>query len=42
MIDPSRREQRARRANWLLFVVLAAVAAALYAAMFIKPSTFGS
>jgi hypothetical protein len=35
MIDKS-RDRRARRANWLLFGVLAAVALALYASMFIK------
>jgi hypothetical protein len=35
MIDKS-RDRRARRANWLLLAVLAAVALALYASMFIK------
>ncbi len=41
MTEKSRHEYGARRANWILFVVLTAVAAALYAAMFIKPATFG-
>ncbi len=35
MIDKS-RDPGARRANWLVFVVLVAVALALYASMFIK------
>ncbi len=35
MIDKS-RDPGARRANWLVFAVLAAVALALYASMFIK------
>ncbi len=38
MIDMTRRA----RANWLILVVLAAVALALYAAMFIKPAGPGS
>ncbi len=35
MIDKS-RDPGMRRANWLVFAVLAAVALALYASMFIK------
>ena len=41
MPEKSRNDHGATRANWIVFVVLAAVAAALYAAMFIKPPTFG-
>ncbi len=41
MIDKSHRDQAARRANWLLLIVLAAVAVAMYASIFVKLSKFG-
>ncbi len=36
MTDKSRRDQGARRANWLVLGVLVAVALALYASIFVK------
>jgi hypothetical protein len=37
MTQHFRRDQGVRRANWLMFAALAAVALAMYASMFIKP-----
>ena len=36
MTEKSRRDAGARRANWLVLGVLAAVALAMYASMFVK------
>jgi hypothetical protein len=41
MIDKSRRDQGAKRANRMLFVLLATVAVAMYVSIFVKLSKFG-
>ncbi len=41
MTEKSRSDQGVSRANWILFAILAAVAAALYVGMFFDPPTFG-
>jgi hypothetical protein len=40
MTEKSRTDNGVSRANWILFAVLAGVAAALYAFVLINPPTF--
>ena len=41
MTEKSRSDPGASRANWILFAVLAAVAAALYLFVILHPPVFG-